>query len=119
MTDNPETVPHTETVDQLTAADLQDDRTRAICTVWRKGQAEPTTRTFSIADAKRAKLWGKPGPWTEYPARMLQMRARSFALRDAFPDVLKGLRTVEELQDIPPDELPPPRAVTRRSEADQ
>jgi hypothetical protein len=32
---------------------------------------------------------------------MLQMRARSFALRDAFPDVLKGLISVEEAMDIP------------------
>jgi hypothetical protein len=30
---------------------------------------------------------------------MLQMRARGFALRDAFADVLKGLKTVEEVQD--------------------
>jgi hypothetical protein len=30
---------------------------------------------------------------------MLQMRARSFALRDAFPDVLKGLISVEEVLD--------------------
>ena len=34
---------------------------------------------------------------------MLQMRARGFALRDAFPDVLKGLITVEEAQDYPED----------------
>jgi hypothetical protein len=30
---------------------------------------------------------------------MLQLRARGFALRDAFPDVLKGLVTAEEAQD--------------------
>jgi hypothetical protein len=32
---------------------------------------------------------------------MLQMRARGFALRDAFPDVLKGLITAEEASDYP------------------
>jgi hypothetical protein len=32
---------------------------------------------------------------------MLQMRARGFALRDAFPDVLRGLVTAEEAQDYP------------------
>jgi hypothetical protein len=32
---------------------------------------------------------------------MLQLRARGFALRDAFPDVLKGLVTAEEAQDYP------------------
>jgi hypothetical protein len=30
---------------------------------------------------------------------MLQMRARSFALRDAFPDVLRGLVATEEVED--------------------
>jgi hypothetical protein len=32
---------------------------------------------------------------------MLQMRARGFALRDAFPDVLRGVITVEEAADYP------------------
>ncbi len=57
--------------------------------------------TFTVADAKRAGLWGKTGPWTQYPKRMLRFRARGFSLRDNFGDVLKGLRTVEELQDMP------------------
>jgi hypothetical protein len=32
---------------------------------------------------------------------MLQMRARSFALRDAFPDALRGFQCAEEVGDIP------------------
>ena len=56
---------------------------------------------FTIADAKAAKLWGKAGPWTDYPKRMLKFRARGFVLRDVFGDVLKGLRTVEEVRDFP------------------
>jgi hypothetical protein len=52
-----------------------------------------------VEDAKRASLWGKSGPWTQYPKRMLQLRARGFALRDAFPDILRGLVTAEEAQD--------------------
>jgi hypothetical protein len=35
---------------------------------------------------------------------MLLFRARGFNLRDNFGDVLKGLRTVEELRDIQPEE---------------
>lgn len=58
-------------------------------------------QSFSVADAKDAKLWGKQGPWTQYPDRMLKMRARAFCLRDAFPDILKGVGIAEELQDIP------------------
>jgi hypothetical protein len=37
---------------------------------------------------------------------MMQMRARGFALRDAFPDVLKGMITAEEAQDYPDDAKP-------------
>jgi hypothetical protein len=73
----------------------------ATCTAKRRGYPEPTSVRFSAADAKRAGLWGKSGPWTQYPKRMLQLRARGFALRDAFPDVLKGLVTAEEAQDYP------------------
>jgi hypothetical protein len=76
------------------------DSTTAVCRVQRQGY-EPAETAFSVADAKRANLWGKAGPWTQYPARMLKHRARSFALRDQFGDALRGLRTVEEVQDDP------------------
>lgn len=58
--------------------------------------------SFSVADAKAAGLWAKAGPWSQYPARMLMFRARGFNLRDNFGDVLKGMRTTEELGDMPP-----------------
>lgn len=64
-----------------------------------------TVETFTVADAKRAKLWGKAGPWTDYPKRMLRFRARGYVLRDLFGDVLKGLRTVEEARDIPAEPI--------------
>ena len=72
----------------------------AVCIAKRKGR-NPVIARFSVEDAKRAGLWGKQGPWQSYPKRMLAMRARGFALRDAFPDVLKGLITAEEAQDYP------------------
>jgi hypothetical protein len=73
----------------------------ATCTAKRRGYPSATVSRFTVADAKKASLWGKTGPWSQYPKRMLQMRARGFALRDAFPDVLKGLVTAEEAQDYP------------------
>lgn len=76
----------------------EGDKKTATCTIKRKGKA-PTTRTFSIADAKKANLHNKPGPWTQYENRMLQMRARGFCMRDAFTDALKGFKTAEEVQD--------------------
>ena len=66
----------------------------------RVGDAMTYSEIFTIADAKAAQLWGKPGPWSQYPRRMLKFRARGFLLRDAFGDVLKGLRTAEEVQDF-------------------
>ena len=62
----------------------------AHCEVQRLGWPEPIIRSFSVRDAKRAGLWQKEGPWMDYPKRMLQMRARAFALRDALRTLLKG-----------------------------
>jgi hypothetical protein len=76
------------------------------CEVTRRGE-QPQRRTFSVGDAKRAGLLNKPGPWTQYPDRMLQLRARGFAIRDVFPDALRGVMTREEAEDTPPE----PRAV--------
>lgn len=77
----------------------EGDNMTATCQAKRKGYDKPTVSTFTVADAKRAGLWGKSGPWSQYPKRMLQLRARGFALRDAFPDVLRGLVTAEEARD--------------------
>ncbi len=68
----------------------------ARCRVWRKGMKTVIERTFDWNDAKRAELTGK-GPWKQFPKRMLQMRARSFALRDGFADVLKGMKLPDEV----------------------
>lgn len=72
---------------------------KAVCVVQRRGR-KPTRATFSIDDAKTAKLWDKSGPWTQYPWRMLKMRARAFACRDAFPDALRGIHVAEEVHDV-------------------
>ncbi len=78
-----------------------DEKTMtATCVIKRRGDHE-VVGVFSQADAQAAGLWKKQGPWTQYPRRMLQMRARSFAARDAFPDALKGLSVAEEVQDVP------------------
>jgi hypothetical protein len=80
----------------------EDDGKMATCRVKRRGEPEQA-RTFSMDDAKAAGLQGKPGPWTQYPERMRQMRARAFALRDVFPDVLRGMPVAEEVMDTPKD----------------
>lgn len=89
----------------------EGDNMQAACCVSRKGRTK-TLRTFSVADAKLSGLWKKAGPWTQYPQRMLQMRARAFALRDAFADTLKGIRIREEELDIRTSADPKPAAPT-------
>lgn len=71
----------------------------AYCTVKRKGDEKEYTYEFSKEDAKIAGLLTKPGVWSQYPDRMLQMRARGFALRDKFSDILKGISMREEVDD--------------------
>jgi hypothetical protein len=81
--------------------DGEGDKMVAMCFAKRRGYEKATIVRFSVEDAKKAGLWGKSGPWQQYPKRMLQLRARGFALRDAFPDILRGLVTAEEAQDYP------------------
>lgn len=75
------------------------------CIAKRRGKAD-VHREFSVQDAIQAGLWGRQSqsgksmPWTSYPQRMLMLRARSWALRDQFPDVLRGLYIAEEARDI-------------------
>lgn len=107
--------------DYLSPAELSKDDTRAVCTFWRTDRKRPATASFSIGQAKKAGLWSKDGPWQQYPDRMLKFRARGFAGRDAFPDVLRGVRTAEEIIDLPADteDLTPPKTVRRLSEVPQ
>lgn len=76
----------------------------SVCEI-RRGE-EVVVERYTIEDAKVAQLWGKKGPWQQHPRRMLKMRARAFACRDLFADVLGGLYMAEEAMDIPNDRIP-------------
>ncbi len=104
--------------DGLTVEDLKKESTTAVCTFVRRGKTTPVTRRFSVGQAKKAGLMTKSGPWSEYPDRMLSLRARGFAARDAFPDLLRGIKTAEEVADTPEDDAPveAPREVRRLSQ---
>lgn len=78
---------------------FDEETMTAVCIIERKDIAGEETRTFSFEDAKIAGLWGK-GVWRQYPKRMAQMRARGFAYRDVFPDLLHGMITTEEAMDM-------------------
>lgn len=90
--------------------DVAADGLSATCRTKRTTDREEVIRTFTKDDAVKAGLWGKSGPWTQYPKRMLQMRARSWCLRDVYPDVLRGVHVAEESQDIPEKDVTPPAA---------
>ena len=89
-----------ESIDGSFCTDLTkvDGATTAVCTVKRMGDPEPVTVRFSVAEARLARLWEKTGPWSTHPQRMLKYKARAFALRDTFPDILMGLHLYEEIQ---------------------
>jgi len=80
------------------------------CTITRP-DGSVIVRQFTKTDAETAGLWNKNGPWKQYPARMLQMRARSLAARDGAADVLAGMYLAEEAQDIPVETAPGDNAV--------
>lgn len=71
----------------------------ATCEIKRKDDPLPIFKSFTQAQAIKANLWSKD-IWKLYPTRMLQMRARSWALRDGFADVLRGLSIAEEARDF-------------------
>lgn len=71
---------------------------RVHVSIIRKGHSDPYTGSFSMDDAKRAGLAGKQGPWAQHPKRMCMLRARAFALRQAFADALAGFHAREEFE---------------------
>lgn len=79
---------------------------KAVCQVKRRGDPKVKTITFSYEDAQKAGIFER-GVWKTYPYRMALMRARAFALRDKFPDVLKGMKIAEELMDYIDVDAPP------------
>lgn len=66
----------------------------------RKGvPGEEDIKTWTIEDAKRAKLDGDN--WTKYPRAMLKARCKAELLRDVYPDVLAGCYVDGEIDDEP------------------
>ena len=78
------------------------DALTAVATLTRGDTGKQFVRRFSLADAKRAGLLGKAGPWQQYPQRMISHRARSWAIRDGAADALMGLQVAEETSDYGP-----------------
>lgn len=78
----------------------EGDELECKVTLKRKGR-KAETYSFSVKEAKQAQIYERSAVWKSYPKRMCYYRALGFGLRDEFADVLKGIKTVEELQDYP------------------
>lgn len=78
--------------------DSANEKCGAACELKRKN-GDLVFQFFTILDAKNAGLWGAD-VWKKYPQRMIAYRARAYALRDSFPDVLEGLYVKEEMEGL-------------------
>ena len=102
------------------------------CETRRSDNGEVIVRSYSWAEAdkvvQRSKRFGDKkltdkDTYQNYGPRMIAMRARAFCLRDAFSDVLKGIRVAEEEEDqayvsgpAQSLEAPPPRPQPPKAE---
>jgi hypothetical protein len=66
---------------------------------WREGEPEPVKMTFTRADAEKAGLWGR-NTWKAHARTMLRHRAASQLARAVYQDVLFGIYTPDEIDDI-------------------
>lgn len=69
---------------------------RCVYQAQRKGDAEPTTYTYTIEDAKQAGLAGKQN-WQRHPKAMLRARCCMNAARGTFPDLVAGVYDPDEI----------------------
>jgi hypothetical protein len=88
----------------FTGEEGKDDWTAHITTL-RADETDVVTTSFSVKDAKRAALWGKHGPWSNYPKRMLMWRAVGFHMDDQFSEIMMGFHIAEVLEDYPEERI--------------
>lgn len=102
--------------------ELSGSGTSRGCTAWAidretGGRLEETV-TMDIAEREG---WTKKSgsKWLTIPDLMLKYRSAAWLIRTHCPEVLMGLHTKEELQDIPPDRLQGPRPDPSKSATEQ
>lgn len=77
---------------------------RAVFETKRRGHKDPVKLEWTINDAKAAGLAGKD-VWKAYPRKMLAWRCQSDLCDLVYPDLVSGLTTVEEAQDMEPRDV--------------
>lgn len=82
-----------------TWTEVSEDGESATTYIIRKDMPERTfSETFDRKLAEKAGLWGKQGPWSQYPDVMLANRSKSRAVRMHCNEVLAGVDTSAEEQ---------------------
>jgi hypothetical protein len=76
--------------------------TRATVAGRRRDSKQTQRVTWTLDDAKRARIAGKQN-WQTYPRQMLVARASAELARNIFADVIGGMAASEELEDADPD----------------
>lgn len=86
---------------------IEETYEKVVYAVKRRGMIEKLV-SFSIEDAKRAKLYDKgkdnnkdvtENNWHKYPKDMMHARCKAFGARQYFPERVFGLLSIEEIRD--------------------
>lgn len=102
---------------------IEEATTTRVILAGRRANSDQTSRvTWTMDDAKRAGLSGKPN-WRQYPRQMLLARATAELARAVFADAIGGLAATEELEEtsVPSDAAIPatPATSTKRKRKDR
>lgn len=90
------------------------------CTFYvrRKGIEDYQEWTYSMEDAKKAGLLSNP-VWQKHTKKMLFNRARTWCLRNTFPDVIGNVYTPDEVEDVDFEEIKKDKPVHDDSNAQE
>jgi hypothetical protein len=78
---------------------VRSDAAAATYETRRRGDPEPTTLSFTIEQARAAKLTGKDN-WSKYPEAMLRARCIAALARAVYPDLVLGVYETDELAPV-------------------
>jgi hypothetical protein len=79
---------------------IEDATATRVTLAGKRRDSDQTSRvTWTMDDARRAKLAGRPA-WNLYPRQMLLARATAELARGVFADAIGGLSATEELEDV-------------------
>ena len=79
--------------------EIKSDDKEAVIHIHRPGRDKPVVGVYTLQQAVKAGLLSKD-TWVKYPKQMLFARATVEAIRRAFPDVVSGIYSDEEMEQV-------------------